>query len=190
MRHAMDDLDPFAVLGIARSADEAIVRAAYRLRALEAHPDRVGVSSTGRMKSVTAAHALLADPPARARWEAGHPVKLDGRIDHRAAAQRRAASARPDGPRGGSVARQRLARRTWQWVAAIVLVVALLAADVLGGPAAMTFAALSLGLGWLADRVPDQTPFWPAHDVAAAARATVRGCLGVTSALLSTPMRR
>lgn len=184
----MADLDPFAVLGITRSADAAIVRAAYRLRALEAHPDRVGVSSTGRMKSVTAAYALLADLPARARWEAAHPVGLDATRDGRAS-QHDPASARADRPTVGSVARRRLARRTWQWVAVTALVVGLYAASV-AGREAVTFAALSLGLAWLADQVPTEMPFWPARDVVSAARATGRACLVGTSALIVLVLRR
>lgn len=186
----MDELDPFAVLGIARSADEAIVRAAFRLRALEAHPDRAGVTSTRRMQSVTAAHALLTDPRARARWEAGHPVVVVVGTDHGPATQRDPASARPGGPVSGSVSRHRLAGRPWQWAAAILFVVAVLAAGILVGPAATTVAALVLGLAWLADQVPAQAPFWPARDIAAAARATGRGCLGLASVLLVALLRR
>lgn len=186
----MDDLDPFAVLGISRSADEAIVRAGFRLRALEAHPDRAGFGSTRRMQSVTAAHALLTDPIARARWEASHPVVLVAGTNDGVAAQCRVPSARPDGPCGGSVSSQLLAGRSWQWAAAILLVVAVVAASILGGLAAATVAALALGLGWLADQVPDRAPFWPARDFGTAARAIVLGCVRLMSALLLALMRR
>lgn len=186
----MGELDPFAVLGIARSADGAIVRAAYHLAALSAHPDRVGVASTERMKSVTAAYALLTDPPARARWEAAHPVGLDVRSDGRIVGRHDPAAARTGRQTFGSVAKRRLARRTWQWVAVTALVVVLFAANAAIGPVAMTLAAVSLGLVWLADQVPNETPFWPARDVASAARAMTRACLAGTSALIVLVVRR
>jgi len=179
----MADFDPFAALGIARSADAAIVRAAYRLRALEAHPDRMGASSDARMKSVTAAYALLTDLPARARWEAAHPVGLEVGGDRRTAACRDSRSSRAVRPRVASVDGRRLGRRAWQWVAVSILAIAVLAAAAIG-PAAVTFAALSLGLAWLAEQAPNESPLWPARDVVAAARATARGCLAVISGLI------
>lgn len=179
----MDERDPFAVLGIARSADEAIVRAAYRLRALEVHPDRAGAWSTPRMQAVTAAYALLSDPPTRLRWELNHPAAAHARPSRSPSAG--AASQSP----GSSGSPCRLARRGWQWLAAIALSVGLLGAGTVGGTATLGLVALVLGVGWLAERVPDRARFWPLHDLAEVARSIVRTGLDLTSAVVASIAR-
>jgi hypothetical protein len=57
-------MNPYDVLGVAPDADEEIIKAAYRVRARQRHPDRGG--SDAEMKSVNAAHEVLLDPKQRA----------------------------------------------------------------------------------------------------------------------------
>lgn len=179
----MDDLDPFEVLGIARSADDAIVRAGYRLRALEVHPDRIGAWSTSRMQAVTAAYALLCDPPRRQRWELDHPAAANTRP---ARSPSTGTASRSRGPSGSP---SRLARRGWQWLAVIVLAVGLLAAGAVGGEAAVGAAGLALGIGWLAERVPDKARFWPLQDLSGVARSMARTGSGLASAVAASIAR-
>ena len=177
----MDESDPFAVLGIARSADDAIVRAAHRLRALEVHPDRAGAWSTSRMQAVTAAYTLLSDPQRRRMWELNHPVvAVPLRSPSGGAASRSPRSAKSP---------SRLARRGWQWLAVIALCVGLLAASTVGGAMALGAGGLVLGLGWLAERMPDEARFWPLHDLIELARSVTRAGLHVTAALATTLAR-
>lgn len=65
--------DPYAALGLARSATAADIKKAYRklVRAShpDLHPDDKGAEA--RFKKVTAAHDLLKDPETRARFDAG-----------------------------------------------------------------------------------------------------------------------
>jgi curved DNA-binding protein CbpA len=69
--------DPFATLGISRTATSEEVKAAFRERAKEVHPDAAmarGVSedvANHNFKSLAAAHDLLRDPARRAAWERG-----------------------------------------------------------------------------------------------------------------------
>lgn len=60
--------DPYAVLRVARGADAAAIRAAYKARMRALHPDRVGASphAAGEMEAVKRAYDRLADPQARA----------------------------------------------------------------------------------------------------------------------------
>ncbi|KAF8055910.1 ATJ72 [Scenedesmus sp. PABB004] len=70
--------DPWAELGVARGAEEAEVKAAYRKLVLRWHPDRHASSSAAeqetaaaRFKVVTQAYGILTDDRARAAYEAG-----------------------------------------------------------------------------------------------------------------------
>lgn len=186
----MAELDPFAVLGIARSADEAIVRAAFRLRALQAHPDRAGAGSTAYMQAVTSAYALLVDRPARARWEAGHPVHVSVGRDVSPSARDQAPSIRANKSETGMNPGGLMANRTWQWVTAVAVVIAVLVADAAFGSTAMTLAALALALAWLAEQAPDRARFWPAYDVATLMRAVVRGCAAAIMSVIVAILRR
>jgi hypothetical protein len=57
----------YDVLGIPRSADASMIRAAYRRRAREAHPDAGG--SVGEFVALTEAWRVLSSPAARAEYD-------------------------------------------------------------------------------------------------------------------------
>jgi curved DNA-binding protein CbpA len=60
--------DPYAVLGVARTATDEEIRAAYRVAASHAHPDREG-GSTERMTDVNMAYKILSEPEMRAEFD-------------------------------------------------------------------------------------------------------------------------
>lgn len=65
--------DPYAALGLTKSATAADIKKAYRKLVRTSHPD-LHPDDTGaeaRFKAVTAAHDLLKDPATRARFDAG-----------------------------------------------------------------------------------------------------------------------
>lgn len=65
--------DPYAALGVPKSASAEEVRKAYRKLAKELHPDvrPNDKASTERFKRITAAFNLLTDEPLRARFDRG-----------------------------------------------------------------------------------------------------------------------
>jgi DnaJ-class molecular chaperone len=65
--------DPYQVLGVAKDASEATIRAAYRKLAKRHHPDlNPGKPDAAeRFKAIAAAHELLSDPEKRARFDRG-----------------------------------------------------------------------------------------------------------------------
>jgi DnaJ-class molecular chaperone len=65
--------DPYQTLGVARSATEEDIRAAYRRLAKQHHPD-LNPGKRGaedRFKQISSAYALLSDPQKRARFDRG-----------------------------------------------------------------------------------------------------------------------
>ncbi len=65
--------DPYHLLGVPRDATEPQIRAAFLKLAKASHPD-LNPNDPGaeaRFKAINAAHALLADPAARARFDRG-----------------------------------------------------------------------------------------------------------------------
>jgi curved DNA-binding protein CbpA len=60
--------DPYAVLGVARGADEAQIHAAYRDAVRRTHPDAGG--SAAAFEAVQEAYEALRDPARRRAWDA------------------------------------------------------------------------------------------------------------------------
>jgi curved DNA-binding protein CbpA len=60
--------DPYAVLGLERTATQEEVKAAYRSESQKAHPDRAG-GSAERMTEVNRAYQILGDPEDRAEFD-------------------------------------------------------------------------------------------------------------------------
>jgi curved DNA-binding protein CbpA len=60
--------DPYRVLNVQRSADAAVIRAAYRALAWRHHPDRGGAPD--RMVAINQAWRVLSDPDRRAAFDA------------------------------------------------------------------------------------------------------------------------
>ena len=69
--------DPYQTLGVARGADEAAIKKAYRKLAKELHPDRNkdNPKASERFSQVTNAYDLLSDKDKRARFDRG---EIDG----------------------------------------------------------------------------------------------------------------
>lgn len=65
--------DPYSTLGVARDADEAAIKKAYRKLAKELHPDRNkdNPAASERFSKVTSAYDLLTDKDKRARYDRG-----------------------------------------------------------------------------------------------------------------------
>ena len=71
--------DPYEVLGVARTASQADIKAAYRKLAKKLHPDlNPGEAAVrGKFKEVSAAYDLLSDADKRARFDRGE-IDADG----------------------------------------------------------------------------------------------------------------
>ena len=71
--------DPYATLGVARSATEKDIKSAYRKLAKELHPDRNkdNPAATDRFGKVTNAYDLLSDKAKRAQYDRGE-IDEDG----------------------------------------------------------------------------------------------------------------
>jgi len=69
--------DPYATLGVARTASEADIKKAYRKLAKELHPDRNkdNPKATEKFSQATNAYDLLTDKDKRARFDRG---EIDG----------------------------------------------------------------------------------------------------------------
>lgn len=61
----------YEVLGVSRTATDDEIRTAYRTRAKEAHPDRVG-GSVRQMARINEAYETLGNADMRARYDAAH----------------------------------------------------------------------------------------------------------------------
>jgi DnaJ-class molecular chaperone len=72
--------DPYRVLNVPRTADQATIKQAYRKLAKSLHPDRNpgNAPAEQRFKQVTQAYDLLSDPAKRARFDRGE-IDGDGR---------------------------------------------------------------------------------------------------------------
>jgi DnaJ-class molecular chaperone len=72
--------DPYRILNVPRSADQAAIKQAYRKLAKTLHPDRNpgNAPAEQRFKEVSRAYQLLSDPAKRARFDRGE-IDGDGR---------------------------------------------------------------------------------------------------------------
>ena len=72
--------DPYQALGVARNADQAAIKRAYRKLAKALHPDRNpgNPKAEQRFREVTEAYDLLSDPAKRARYDRGQ-IDAQGR---------------------------------------------------------------------------------------------------------------
>src|SRR5215213_7680492 len=71
--------DPYQVLGVARGATKAQIKAAHRTLAKRYHPD-AATGDTQRFRDVHEAYQLLSDPLRRREWDARHaagPMRAD-----------------------------------------------------------------------------------------------------------------
>src|SRR5437773_2458566 len=75
---AAELLDPYATLGVARSATIAQISRAYHRLAKELHPDLRGEGTAQRMREVNAAWEILSDPGKRSSWDRGQAVMAAG----------------------------------------------------------------------------------------------------------------
>ena len=62
---AMAVKDLYRILGVARDASQAAIRAAYRRLAKKYHPDKAGPEATRRFQEITRAYQVLSDPERR-----------------------------------------------------------------------------------------------------------------------------
>lgn len=94
------DVDHYLVLGVPRTADAAMIRAAYVALAKRYHPDVAAGNpelAAFNFRQITDAYQTLSDPDARARYDARVQAALDAertRREQAAAAARAAASTR------------------------------------------------------------------------------------------------
>jgi hypothetical protein len=69
----MDHVDPYAVLGLLPTADDVVIRAAYKALSQRYHPDKTSGHASDaneRMAAINAAYALLSDPEKRRKYDA------------------------------------------------------------------------------------------------------------------------
>jgi curved DNA-binding protein CbpA len=77
----MTPLDPYAILKVAREADAAAIKAAYRRSVRIAHPDRGGDAED--FMAIVQAFAVLSDPMARRLFDETGQIDEDGVRDYR-----------------------------------------------------------------------------------------------------------
>lgn len=68
-RPVSQPLDPYEVLQVASTADDTVVRAAYRALAQRYHPDVAGPGGEFRMRELNAAWEVIGDPEHRAAYD-------------------------------------------------------------------------------------------------------------------------
>jgi DnaJ-class molecular chaperone len=66
---APDFIDAYEVLGVAPSAGQDEIKAAYRRLAARHHPDVAGNEATARMQTINIAYGLIAQPDVRQRYD-------------------------------------------------------------------------------------------------------------------------
>jgi hypothetical protein len=76
---AKPDFDPYAVLGVARSATAGEIKTAYRALVAKYHPDRhqgnpLEELAAAKLAEINRAYEILSDPERRAAFDAGQPA--------------------------------------------------------------------------------------------------------------------
>lgn len=174
--------DPYAVLGIARTADAVTIRAAYRLRALEHHPDRPG-GSTLRIQAITRAYGILADASSRAAWDrsAARPLHTPPKRQRppsrgpspAPSATPKSAWHRPPDARDTSAATSNHRSTTQaatgttrliQWSAVFVVLAGIQELTIGGGEVLLALAATVLAIHVFLGCRDQRQPFWPWRD--------------------------
>ncbi|MCH9809313.1 MAG: J domain-containing protein [Alphaproteobacteria bacterium] len=79
----MNAIDPYAILGVARNADDGEIRSAFRKLAKELHPDLnpQDQAAAERFKRISAAYEILGDPPKRRQFDTGQ-IDANGEPRH------------------------------------------------------------------------------------------------------------
>lgn len=97
--------DLYAVLGVAKNADEDTIKKAYRKLAMKLHPDRApGKANEQKFKEVNQANDVLSDPKRRALYDEFGEESLSQNFDAERARLIRQYQRQPGGggaPRGG-----------------------------------------------------------------------------------------
>ena len=113
--------DPYAALGVSKSASEGDIRKAYRKLAKELHPDvrPNDAASAERFKRLTAAFNLLSDPTERSRFDRGE-IDADGSetpmIDAEAETDRTAAGRRHAAAASAARPQEAVKQAAWEQV--------------------------------------------------------------------------
>jgi hypothetical protein len=151
---AVAEIDPYAVLGVSRTASRGEIGRAYRALAKRHHPD-VGSTTSPAMSRINEAWRILSDPDRRARWDRSHPVAVAA--PHwapgpgRAHVRRESTSWRP---RSAPVPATPSVRDSGWLAVAVVLAIAVVAGGMLlltgavGGPARSTSTFEGEGLSF------------------------------------------
>jgi curved DNA-binding protein CbpA len=144
--------DPYATLGVPRTASNSQVREAYRRLAKRYHPDvRVDAEATGRMQRINQAWEILSTPARRARYDASVGPGMTAASPHWAGSPRRARPVDPSRREWAAYGGRRYAEYAtrgyadlrdepglgplrWAGLLLLVPVAVLLAAIVPGGP--------------------------------------------------------
>ncbi len=136
----MADIDPYAVLGVRRTATREEIARAYRALAKRHHPD-AGAPPSAEMGRINDAWRTLSDPARRASWDLRHGVTPVTSADWTAAPPRPypqpAGSPRPDQPSREAAAPPSAPGSGWA-VAAAVAGIAIAIGVVLAGVAIVT----------------------------------------------------
>ena len=75
--------DPYAILGVSRTATQLQVARAHRRLAKRFHPDlHPNEEVTERMRRINAAWRLLSNPSQRATWDRDHPLGAGSSATH------------------------------------------------------------------------------------------------------------